>query len=184
MTPIVTAGLTSSLGTLGAVLLAVAFVAALLLNCVDKSRKAKDRTVKGALTPRKHAASGDDSKQRCSILFGTQTGTAERFAKSLKSQLESKFGANTAFDVIDIEHYNKEEKLPKEKFVIFVMATYGDGEPTDNAADFMTWLLDKAEDANDGLDNSYQVKNIFIVRAAGSPTPNEQQPSILLDLTT
>ena len=165
MTPsIAIAGLTGSLGTLGAVLLAVGFIAALLLNCVDKSRKAKNRAVKGTLTsPRKNAAGGDDSKQRCSILFGTQTGTAERFAKSLKSQLESKFGANTAFDVIDVEHYDREGKLAKEKFVIFVMATYGDGEPTDNAADFMTWLVDKAEDGGDGLDNSHQASITLVL---------------------
>lgn len=36
---------------------------------------------------------------------GTQTGTAERFAKSLRAQLESKYGGSTAFEALDIEQY-------------------------------------------------------------------------------
>lgn len=81
----------------------------------------------------------DSSKQRCTILFGTQTGTAERFAKSLRSQLESKYGSSTAFEVLDVENYDP-ERLPREKLVMFLMATYGDGEPTDSATQFYAWL--------------------------------------------
>lgn len=84
------------------------------------------------------------SKDRCTILFGTQTGTAERFAKSLRSQLESKYGSHTAFEVLDIENYDGPGRLLGEKLVFFLMATYGDGEPTDSATEFYNWLSSSA----------------------------------------
>ncbi|PRW59852.1 NADPH-cytochrome P450 reductase [Chlorella sorokiniana] len=86
-----------------------------------------------------------DSREKCVILFGTQTGTAERFAKGLRAQLESKYGGSTAFEVLDIEQYDFASKLPGEKLVFLLMATYGDGDPTDSATEFWTWLSEAAE---------------------------------------
>jgi sulfite reductase alpha subunit-like flavoprotein len=34
----------------------------------------------------------------------------------------------------------KQETLCDEKFVVFVMATFGEGEPTDNAVEFYNWF--------------------------------------------
>lgn len=142
---------------IGLLLLGVSLLAALVLNCADKRRKAPSKTPAGARAAGAAGAAaakappGPDTRDRATILFGTQTGTAERFAKSLKSQLESRYGGTTAFDVIDVEHYNTPERLAKEKLVFFLMATYGDGEPTDNAADFYNWLC-AAADAADAAD--------------------------------
>ena len=86
-----------------------------------------------------------DSRQKCVILFGTQTGTAERFAKSLRAQLDSKYGGGTAFEVLDIEQYDAAKQLPQEHLVFLLMATYGDGDPTDSATEFWTWLSEAAE---------------------------------------
>lgn len=36
-------------------------------------------------------------------------------------------------------------QLPKEKLVFLLMATYGDGDPTDSATEFWTWLSEAAE---------------------------------------
>jgi NADPH-ferrihemoprotein reductase len=91
-----------------------------------------------------------DTRDRCTILFGTQTGTAERFAKSLRAQLDSRYGGGTAFEVLDIEQYDGPAQLPKEKLVFLLMATYGDGDPTDSATDFWSWLA-AAADAGDDL---------------------------------
>lgn len=91
------------------------------------------------------AAPAADTRDKCTLLFGTQTGTAERFAKSLRAQLEGKYGGSTAFEALDIENYNFAAKLPKEKLVILLMATYGDGDPTDSATDFWAWLSEAAE---------------------------------------
>lgn len=52
--------------------------------------------------------------------------------------------------MLDIEQYDGPGRLPKEKLVFLLMATYGDGDPTDSATDFWTWLADAA-DAGDDL---------------------------------
>ncbi|POM69050.1 NADPH-cytochrome p450 reductase [Phytophthora palmivora] len=77
---------------------------------------------------------------RVAILFGSQTGTAEGFAEVLKKE-----GRKAGFQThaIDLEDYDAAEKLQHEKLVIFVMATYGEGDPTDNAVDFIAFLKDK-----------------------------------------
>lgn len=42
----------------------------------------------------------DAGKPKVTILFGTQTGTAERFSKQLKSDLLSRYGKGNAISVI------------------------------------------------------------------------------------
>mmetsp|Transcript_45667 Transcript_45667/g.114911 ORF Transcript_45667/g.114911 Transcript_45667/m.114911 type:complete len:662 (-) Transcript_45667:433-2418(-) len=71
-----------------------------------------------------------------SIIFGSQTGTAEEFAMKLKAEANSHKFKPTVYDA---EEYDT-SKLCDEKLVIFVVATYGEGEPTDNFRDFWEWL--------------------------------------------
>lgn len=94
----------------------------------------------------------EDTRQKALILFGTQTGTAERFSKQLKSELAARYGDGNRYEVLDMEEF-KAEELHKEKLVFFMMATYGDGEPTDNAADFYGWLVKASSDADKGIGN-------------------------------
>lgn len=77
---------------------------------------------------------------KLSIYFGSQTGTAEGFARVLMEE-----GRNHGFDakMVDLENFDAEE-LMSSKLAIFLMATYGEGEPTDNAARFAKWI-DPAE---------------------------------------
>lgn len=72
----------------------------------------------------------------CVVFFGSQTGTAEDFASRLAQEAKSRFGLKAM--VADLDDYDFENlgQVPKEKILIFVLATYGEGEPTDNAADF------------------------------------------------
>ena len=52
--------------------------------------------------------------------------------------------------VPDLEEYSGPDQLADEKLVFFMVATYGDGEPTDNAADFYGWLLKAGAEAERG----------------------------------
>jgi NADPH-ferrihemoprotein reductase len=99
------------------------------------------------------AASEEDERPKVLILFGTQTGTAERFSKQLKLELAARYGDGNRYEVLDMEEF-KAEGLDKEKLVFFMMATYGDGEPTDNAADFYQWLIRASSEADKGTGNA------------------------------
>ena len=92
----------------------------------------------------------EPSGPKVTLLYGTQTGTAERFAKQLKNEMTTRYGESNQYAIVDIEEYKAEEVLCKEKLVFFLMATYGDGEPTDNAADFYNWLIKAGKEAETG----------------------------------
>lgn len=96
------------------------------------------------------AEEAEPTGPKVTLLYGTQTGTAERFAKQLKSEMSSRYGDSNHYSIVDIEDYKAEELLCKETLVFFLMATYGDGEPTDNAADFYNWLIKAGKEAEDG----------------------------------
>jgi sulfite reductase (NADPH) flavoprotein alpha-component len=75
------------------------------------------------------------------VLFGSQTGTAEGLAKKLVKTLKK---GNFEPNMQDMSTYDT-ERLPKENNLLVITSTYGDGEPPDSALEFHTWLMgDKA----------------------------------------
>jgi len=82
----------------------------------------------------------DETDKNCVMFYGSQTGTAEDYASRLAKEGSSRFGLRTM--VADLEEYDYDDldNLPEDKIVFFVMATYGEGEPTDNAVDFMEFI--------------------------------------------
>lgn len=82
----------------------------------------------------------EESGKNCVIFYGSQTGTAEDYASRLAKEGKSRFGLETM--VADLEDYDYDnlDAIPSDKVVMFVLATYGEGEPTDNAVDFYEFI--------------------------------------------
>ncbi|KAF2871431.1 hypothetical protein BDV95DRAFT_493798 [Massariosphaeria phaeospora] len=82
----------------------------------------------------------EETDKNCVVFYGSQTGTAEDYASRLAKEGHSRFGLNTI--VADLEDYDYEnlDKFPDDKLAVFVLATYGEGEPTDNAVEFYEFL--------------------------------------------
>jgi NADPH-ferrihemoprotein reductase len=91
-----------------------------------------------------------EQKKRLVIFYGSQTGTAEEYAIRLAKEAKSKFGLASL--VCDPEEYDFEnlDQLPEDCAAFFVMATYGEGEPTDNAVQIMQNFQDEAFEFSSG----------------------------------
>ncbi|KAJ5120871.1 Oxidoreductase FAD/NAD(P)-binding [Penicillium bovifimosum] len=78
----------------------------------------------------------EETNKNCVIFYGSQTGTAEDYASRLAKEGHQRFGLKTM--VADIEDYDYDnlDTFPEDKIAFFVLATYGEGEPTDNAVEF------------------------------------------------
>jgi sulfite reductase (NADPH) flavoprotein alpha-component len=70
------------------------------------------------------------------ILYGTQTGSAEGLAKKLSKEAQSKGFAPT---VLGMDDYAKADLANCERLLV-ITSTYGDGDPPDNATAFWAWL--------------------------------------------
>ncbi|XP_076435133.1 NADPH--cytochrome P450 reductase-like [Babylonia areolata] len=81
------------------------------------------------------------------VFYGSQTGTAEEFATRLAKDA-ARYGLKAM--VADPEENEMEElcnlKEVENNLAIFCLATYGEGDPTDNAQAFYEWLLDGTGD--------------------------------------
>ncbi|CAG8961681.1 hypothetical protein HYFRA_00006220 [Hymenoscyphus fraxineus] len=82
----------------------------------------------------------EETNKNCVIFYGSQTGTAEDYASRLAKEGKSRFGLETM--VADLEDYDFDnlDAFPEDKVVMFILATYGEGEPTDNAVDFYEFI--------------------------------------------
>ena len=94
-------------------------------------------------------ADGDDSGVPMSIMYGSQTGTAEEFAGELAKEARRN---GYSPRVHDLEDYNLDD-LPNEKLAVFLMSTFGEGDPTDSAVEFNDWMgEDQGRSALDGVE--------------------------------
>jgi NADPH-ferrihemoprotein reductase len=81
-----------------------------------------------------------ETGKNCVVFYGSQTGTAEDYASRLAKEGSSRFGLKTM--TADLEEYDYEnlDQFPEDNLAIFVLATYGEGEPTDNAVEFYEFI--------------------------------------------
>ncbi|NXO73101.1 TYW1 synthase, partial [Phainopepla nitens] len=81
------------------------------------------------------------------IFYGSQTGTAKRFAKALA---EAVISLNLPVEVINMRDYDPEDGLVEEassrNLCVFLVATYTEGQPPESAAWFCKWLEEAASD--------------------------------------
>ncbi|EPY19516.1 NADPH-ferrihemoprotein reductase [Strigomonas culicis] len=83
------------------------------------------------------------------VLFGSQTGTAEMFAKTLARE-GTKLGVPCVVRDVESYEYNR---LDLERLVLLVCATYGEGEPTDSMKAFHDYVFDDARSPGEELAN-------------------------------
>ncbi|KAK0124788.1 hypothetical protein ONS96_008669 [Cadophora gregata f. sp. sojae] len=74
------------------------------------------------------------------IFWGSQSGTAEGLANRLARDCRKKFGLNAL--VADLSDYDPQSisTISKSSFAIFVISTYGEGDPSDNSTQFFSWI--------------------------------------------
>jgi NADPH-ferrihemoprotein reductase len=93
----------------------------------------------------------EETGKNCVVFFGSQTGTAEDYASRLAKDGSSRFGLKTM--VADLEDYDYEnlDTFPEDKIAMFVLATYGEGEPTDNAVEFYNFVTGEEPTFSEGV---------------------------------
>ncbi|EFA83496.1 NADPH-cytochrome-P450 oxidoreductase [Heterostelium album PN500] len=95
-----------------------------------------NRKIKTPAAPKPPKVQKSSSEKVLKIFFGTQTRTAEDFSRVIEKEAK-KIGIPC--EVVDLETYDPND-LSSEYFAMFLVATHGEGDPTDNAKEFYLWL--------------------------------------------
>ncbi|KAI1424862.1 hypothetical protein F5Y12DRAFT_750605 [Xylaria sp. FL1777] len=82
----------------------------------------------------------EQTNQRVVIFWGSQSGTAEIFAQKLARECHLRYGLDAI--AVDMSDYDPEtiSHIPEAKLAIFILSTFGEGDPSDNTADLWDWL--------------------------------------------
>ena len=127
-------------------------------------------TANGIAKPKKTRNIVERMKQQYKnvvVFFGSQTGTAgshldgcprgipgdnpestyqrlmislEDYSSRLAKEGHSRYGLNTMIADLEEFDFDNLDTFPSDNLAIFVLATYGEGEPTDNAVDFYEFI--------------------------------------------
>lgn len=89
-----------------------------------------------------------DSGRKIVVFWGSQSGTAEGFAHRLARELPSRFGDEASAMAADLSDYDPETiaLIPNTTLAIFLLSTYGEGDPSDNTWDFWDWITKDKDD--------------------------------------
>ncbi|GFF24925.1 NADPH--cytochrome P450 reductase [Aspergillus udagawae] len=85
------------------------------------------------------------------VFWGSQSGRAERLAASFARDCTGRFGLRVA--AADLDDYDPQHltELPSTKLVVFIVSTFGEGDPTDNAVKFFSLLKALRDAGNPAL---------------------------------
>ncbi|KAI0314013.1 putative cytochrome P450 oxidoreductase [Amylostereum chailletii] len=153
---------------LGVVLAALYLFRDQLFATKAKTAPVTSKESNGGGNPRDFIAKMKAGNKRLVIFYGSQTGTAEEYAIRIAKEAKSKFGLASL--VCDPEEYDFEnlDQIPEGSAAIFVMATYGEGEPTDNAVQLMQNLSDSSFEFSNGEHSLPNLK--YVVFGLGNKT--------------
>ncbi|KAJ5107990.1 hypothetical protein N7456_004665 [Penicillium angulare] len=89
----------------------------------------------------------EESGKNIVVFWGSQSGTAEGFAQRLAREISLRWGQESM--MADLSDYDPAtiSEIPSTKLAIFIVSTYGEGDPSDNTADFWNWIT-KAGDVS------------------------------------
>lgn len=94
----------------------------------------------------------EDGNHQAVIFWGSQSGTAERFAETLGRECLTRFGISAL--VADLSDYDADtiSEIQRSHFAIFILSTYGEGDPSDNATGLWDWIK-RVKDQKTKLEN-------------------------------
>ncbi|CAG8538322.1 14473_t:CDS:2 [Funneliformis caledonium] len=92
-----------------------------------------------------------DTDKNVILFYGSQTGTAEDYASRLAKEGQQRFGLKTM--TVDVEDCDMTllDKFENDYIAFFIMATYGEGEPTDDAVDFWELITTESPEFSEGI---------------------------------
>ena len=135
-----------------AIILILSLAALILLRALSSG---KDATTHKVRSDGEDKGDVDGHELKVVILYGTQTGTSERFAKEVEEELLQRYGKTVCVQTSDLEAVTSDraEDVLLEGSTgdarvlhVFLQSTYGDGEPTDASSEFVYWARDLADD--------------------------------------
>ncbi|CBZ55675.1 hypothetical protein NCLIV_060990 [Neospora caninum Liverpool] len=106
-------------------------------------------------------------KETLFVYFGSQSGTAEAFSEELASAVAEEIHELRNVEVVDLEDFDPHAFLA-QKYKVLVVATYGEGEPTDNARTFFEWLKAYTKSLKEGSAPSSPMRGWCAVFGLGS----------------
>lgn len=103
----------------------------------------RTRAVKSASTlppTRSISKALKNTGRQCIVFYGSQTGTAERLAHQFAVDAKARYGLECL--VADLSDYDFDDllSLSDQTAAVFLLATYGEGEATDNSIAFGQYL--------------------------------------------
>ncbi|KAK7883067.1 hypothetical protein WMY93_029241 [Mugilogobius chulae] len=131
----------------GALFFGIWFSVRIILKKRSVSSDITNVSHKTVKTSRRSDKENENHVSGVKIFYGSQTGTAKGFAKELSDDVEA---SGLPCEIIDLKDYDPDDQLADEgtnrTVCVFLLATYTDGQPTENAEWFCKWLEEASTD--------------------------------------